>query len=322
MEANASPEGKPLISVVFSFRNEEDVLHELIRRLDAAFDEADVDAEYIFVNDDSTDGSRALLEEYVAQGSRVRLINMANRFGVNPCFHAGIRASKGDAVVTMDTDLQDPPELLPELIAKWREGFDVVYTKRTKRKGETRFKQWVTLQAYRIIKRCSSVDLPTEAGMFRLISRRVADVISQIDEPDPFLRGLTMWAGFRRTEVRYEREARYAGVAHFPLLGTGPAKEFMLGLTSFSVVPLSILIFLGVFVAAGCCLTGLILIAAAVLGAPVSGWVFGCLALGALGGVQLFAMGILGIYIGRIHCQVRARPHYIIESTAGFEKGA
>jgi dolichol-phosphate mannosyltransferase len=236
----------PTLSVVLSFRNEADVIPELIGRLAKSLEGAGIDYELIFVNDASTDRSLALLEEHRARDPRVKIVNMSRRFGVAPCVIAGIHYARGQAVVYMDTDLQDPPELIPTLVARWREGADVVYTVRTARQGESPWKMRVTRAAYRAIQMVSDIQLPVEAGDFKLLSRRVVDHLLTLDEKDLYVRGLVTWVGFEQVAVPYERQARGAGDTHFPLLRSwGPASSFVAGVTSFSHAPLIAFLLLG-----------------------------------------------------------------------------
>ena len=207
-----TPPKAGLISIILSFRNEEEVLPEMIERLDAVFSKLPDDYELIFVDDDSTDGSHDLLAERAAKDSRIKVITMTRRFGVAECMLAGIAHSSGDAVVSMDTDLQDPPEVIPELIAKWRDGSDVGYTVRTRREGEGPLKMWVTRLAYRAINASSEIDMPVNAGDFRLLSRRACDQLMELREMDPYPRGLIPWLGYRQEPVYYQRAARAGGV--------------------------------------------------------------------------------------------------------------
>jgi polyisoprenyl-phosphate glycosyltransferase len=315
----ASP--APLVSVVLSFRNEQEVLPRLIERLTVALGEAGVRHELIFVNDASSDGSRELLEDARRRDPRVKLIHMSRRFGVAECVVAGIRHARGDAVVMMDTDLQDPPELLPQLVQKWREGADVVYTVRSARPGEPRHKIALTRWAYRIIRAIANVDLPVDAGDFKLLSRRVADELVKLEEKDPYLRGLVAWMGFRQVPVYYERQPRPAGESHFPLFRSkGPFVTLVTGLTSFSMIPLTGFLALGSTV----CLLAMLGGIWAALRA-LQGQAAGLLALGSVllfvSGVQLVGLGVVGIYLGRVFNDVRNRPRYVIESTAGFDPG-
>jgi len=311
----------PLLSVVLSFRNEADVIPELIERLDRALTGAAIDYELVFVNDASTDASLALLEKHRVTNPRVKIVNMSRRFGVAPCVIAGMRHAKGDALVYMDADLQDPPELIPTLWAKWREGADVAYTVRTDRQGESRVKLAITRAAYRLIQRASSIELPVEAGDFKLLSRRVVDQLLALDEQDLYLRGLVTWVGFTQVAVPYERQARAAGVTHFPLLGSlGPVTTLIAGITSFSHAPLVLFLVLGVVFGALSKLTLLGMLVAWLVGAPPSGTAalvaFGVLMWSTL----LFGIGVIGLYLARIHRESLGRPRYIVESAIGFDE--
>ena len=310
-----------LLSVVLSFRNEADVIPELIDRLDAAIRTADVDYELIFVNDDSTDRSLAILEERRAKNPRIKILNMSRRFGVAPCVMAGFQHARGDAVVYMDTDLQDPPELIPTLVARWREGAEVVYTVRTDRQGESRAKLALTRAAYRVIQRLSSIDLPVEAGDFKLLSRRVIDELLRLGEQDLYMRGLVTWVGFRQVAVPYERQPRGAGVTHFPLLGSmGPITTFVAGFTSFSHAPLVLFLLLGIAFGAASKLVILGMIVAWLVGSPPSA-AAALLAIGVLcWATLLFGIGVLGLYVARIHREALGRPRYVVASAIGFEE--
>jgi dolichol-phosphate mannosyltransferase len=311
----------PLLSVVLSFRNEAEVIPELIERLDRALTGASIDYELIFVNDASTDASLALLEKHRASNPRVKILNMSRRFGVAPCVIAGMRHAKGDAVVYMDADLQDPPELIPTLWARWREGHDVAYTVRTDRQGESRVKLAITRAAYRLIQRASSIELPVEAGDFKLLSRRVVDHLLSLDEQELYLRGLVAWVGFRQVAVPYERQPRAAGVTHFPLLASlGPVTTLLAGITSFSHAPLVLFLVLGVVFGGLSKLTLLGMLVAWLVGSPPSGAAalvaFGVL----LWSTLLFGMGVIGLYLARIHRESLGRPRYIVESAIGFDE--
>jgi polyisoprenyl-phosphate glycosyltransferase len=312
---------RKLLSLVLSFRNEAEVIPELVDRLDKAIESADLDYELIFVNDASTDGSLALLEQIRIRNPRVKILNMSRRFGVAPCVMAGFHYARGDAVVYMDTDLQDPPELIPTLVARWREGADVVYTVRTDRRGESRVKLALTRAAYRVIQRASSIALPVEAGDFKLLSRRVVDELLRLGEQDLYMRGLVTWIGFRQVAVPYERQPRGAGVTHFPLLGSmGPIATFVAGFTSFSHAPLVLSLLLGIAVGALAKLVLLGMIVAWLVGAPPSSGAV-LVALGVLcWATLLFGIGVLGLYVARIHREALGRPRYIVESAVGFEE--
>jgi len=308
------------VSVVFSFRNEEEVIPELVRRLHAALKPTGVGYEFIFVNDDSTDRSVEVLTDLRKTDSAIKIINMSTRFGVNPCFIAGMRYATGDAIITLDTDLQDPPEILPEMIEKWRAGADVVNMTRTAREGESSIKLFITGTAYRILGKMCDIDLPIDTGMFKLISRPVVDTLTSFNEVDPFLRGLITWAGYKQTSIQYKRGGRFAGETHFPLLTKEPWLVFVRGLLSFSRVPLAAIVGLGGIITVLSVLAILSIPIASLFGASTAylGYAF----LTFIGGAQLFATGIVGLYLSRTYAQVRQRPEYVVASTAGFEEAA
>ena len=314
---------KKLVSVVFSFRNEQEVLPELVRRLQAVFKPLSYRYELIFVNDSSSDNSLRVLQEERSRDPNIRILNTSRRFGVTPCVLAGLRHAKGDAAIYMDCDLQDPPELIPTLLEKWREGADIVHTTRTRRKGEHAFKMWLTKKAYGIINFISDIEIPPESGDFKLISRRALDEILKLNEFDPFMRGLVAWVGFKQVQVLYEREARFAGETKFSLWRSmNPYKEFIRGLTRFSDLPLYFGLLLGLLVSFASFIYLLVLLVKAATGVDLPAWSGVLVILLLLGAMILFTMGVLGIYIGIIHKEVKNRPHYIIESAAGIEGGA
>lgn len=320
MTATLTPSSKhsELVSVVLSFRNEEAVIPEVIRRLTVALNECEEDYELIFVNDDSTDRSLEILRQHAASDRHIKVVTMSRRFGVAECLIAGLERARGDAVVYLDCDLQDPPELIPRLVDEWRKGADVVYTVRTRRLKERRLKQFVTRLAYRVIRAGSEVPLPIDAGDFRLLSRQVVRHVLRLHESDPYIRGLTSWVGFRQVPVKYERHARTAGHGHFPLLSsTNPAKSFLSGVTSFSMLPLYIIFIVGF---ATSVVSSTVLIAAAVA------WLFGFgrpfavtgMSLLFLWGTLMTSLGTVGIYVSRVYKDVRRRPRFIIAGMIGF----
>lgn len=304
---------KKRISVIFSFFNEEEILPDLLKRLNGVFSRLGFDYEWIFVNDASTDRSLEVLKTEAKTNPHIKILNMSRNFGVYPCFLAGIRHARGDAVITMDTDLQDPPEVIPQLVGKWLEGFDVVYAVRSKRHGEPFWKMTLTKLGYRLLKLFSEGRIPVDAGDFRLLSRHVVDALMKLPEYNPYLKGLVPWLGFQRDFVRYEREPRSAGKTHMPLFSglkpTYPVKLFISGITSFSVLPLYFAFFLGLLSMGGALLYFLFYPAAAV-------FYFFILF---FAGVQLVCIGLLGFYLGRVYLELKGRPNYIIESRIGFE---
>ena len=311
---------KRTLSLIFSFLNEEEVLQELINRVEKSMSEVNYDYELIFVNDASTDKSLSILEENRKRNQRIKIINMSRRFGITPCVIAGYKHAVGDAVVHMDSDLQDPPEILPKLIKKWEEGYDVVHTVRTKRKGENFFKMFVTKIAYKIIAAVSSIKILENSGDFKLISRKALESILKLDEDEPLLRGLPAWVGYKQTKVYYERDARFAGKSHVPFLSSSkPRKEFIRGITSFSSVPLYISLYLGFLVSFGSIIYMLyIIVQKQFFGMQNTEWSSLMIAILMLGGLILFAIGIQGIYLGMVHQSLKNRPKYIIESKKGF----
>lgn len=231
---------------------------------------------------------------------------------------AGLRYAKGEAAIYMDADLQDPPEVIPALLEKWKEGADVVHTVRTARKEESIFKTWLTKAAYKIINLISDIEIPEDAGDFKLLSRRAIDEIIRLDECDPYLRGLACWIGFKQTKVFYERAPRFAGRSHCPLFrSAGPAKMFICGVTFISELPLYMALALSLFVFALAAIYITWAVMARSQGMILTELSAVVVAMLLLGSAILFTIGILGIYIGRIYRETRNRPSYIIESKIG-----
>lgn len=322
MNASSDRPDCPLVSVVLSFRNEEEVIPELVSRLQKVLRALPVRYELIFVNDVSTDRSLPLLLQARESDPNIKILNTARRCGVSECVLAGLEYASGDAAVIMDADLQDPPEVIPELIARWREGADVVYTVRLSRSGESALKMWLTRQAYRLIRWVSEVDLPVEAGDFKLLSRRVVGELLKLkDEKDLYLRGLVTWLGFKQVPVMYHRQPRAAGQTHFALFRTkNPLKTFLSGLTSFSLLPLQLFLLAGLlaFPLGWVCL--IVLIVQVCAGVAVPTWWAVMAVVAFLASLQLAGIGVLALYLGRIYNQVKGRPNYIIESQVGFER--
>jgi len=309
--------GPSLVSVVFSFRNEADNIPPLIARLDTVLTGAGVPYELIFVNDASTDDSLAILTKERDRNPRVKIINLSRRFGVAEGVAAGLSAASGDAVVYMDTDLQDPPEIIPQMIASFRNGADVVHTVRTHRRGESALKMWATRLAYRVIQSGAQIQLAVDAGDFKLLSRRAVDHLLRLPESDPYFRGLLVWIGFNQAFVPYERDARHAGRTHFPFFSRNPWKTFALGVTSFSFVPIYAFLALA---AAGLLAGAILALTTAVTwarGSSVEIVGFVTLLL-LLWSTVMAGIGIVGLYVARIYKDVRGRPHYIVQSTVGF----
>jgi glycosyltransferase involved in cell wall biosynthesis len=321
--AGATP--PPSLSVVFSFANEEDVLPEAIGRLRAVLGDECARGrlsryELIFVNDASKDRSQEILKEAAHGHDDIRVINMARNFGISPCALAGMEYSTGDLVVYMDVDLQDPPEVISDLLRAQQEtGADVVHTIRRSRAGEGRLKMAITWLGYRILHYVSNIPIRIEAGDFKLLTRRAVNEVIKFREKRPFLRGLVAWVGFKQTEIYYDRQARGAGKTKFPVLGLKVIRNFFdSALISFSDVPLQAATLLGAIISLGAFLYFVYVIVAKFCGCNMPGWSAMMATILFLGGTQLLFMGIMGLYINAIYLETKNRPNYVVESTFGF----
>jgi dolichol-phosphate mannosyltransferase len=299
------------ISVVAPVFDEEDCLAEFHRRLVAVLDELDGPAEIIYVDDGSTDRSPALLGELAASDERVRVLTFSRNFGHQVAISAGLDRSRGEAVVVIDSDLQDPPEVIPDLVHEWRGGAAVVHAVRTERKGESRFKRGTASLFYRSIRRMTDLDLQLDAGDFRLMDRRVVDTVSSMRERHRFVRGLVAWSGFNQVGVSYSRDARFAGTTKYPLRRM--VRLAANAVTSFSFIPLQVASFLGIVVAAVALLIVPVVIVARLLGWPfLEGQTTVLVVVLLIGGLQLLSLGLLGEYLGRVVEEVKRRPLYVI----------
>ena len=310
----------PELSIVVPLLNEEGNLPELYRRLDATLPGLVASHEIVLVDDGSTDTTWSMIRDLAARDPRVKGVRFSRNFGHQMAFTAGLDHAGGDAVVIMDADLQDPPELIPELVARWREGYDVVYAVRAKREGETAFKLLTAAAFYRVLERVARIRIPVDTGDFRLMSRMAVDAFRRMPERHRFTRGMVSWIGFPQIGVSYVRAARHAGETKYPL-----RKMLRLAsdaITSFSYVPLQLASWLGSAVTGLSVLTLAGLAAARLAGAHPGGWSFGATALALLGGIQLLMVGALGEYVGRIHDQVKGRPLYLVRETVGLGEGA
>jgi dolichol-phosphate mannosyltransferase len=308
-----------LLSVVFSFRNEEGNIQELVERVHSSLKKSsNWKYELIFVNDDSTDDSENILLK-LQKNYPIKIINMSRKFGVDPCVLAGFRHAEGEAVVYLHTDLQDPPELIPDLIKKYEEGFDIVHTIRTKRKGEAKFRMFVTKIAYYLINILSDINLPIEAGDYKLISKKALDKILNQKEFRPYVRGLSVWVGFKQAYLNYERQARGAGKSKMPLLSAGPVTDFISGITSYSLKPLYIGIFFGFF---SIFVSALLIVYALYLkfnNLAIPGATSIIIAISFFSGILLFTLGIIGIYLARIFEQTKGRDQYVIKEIKDYK---
>ncbi len=310
----------PLLSVVIPCYNEEEVIGETMQRLKAFCSElANLDAELIFVDDGSNDRTRELLKSYAKEDSKIKLIGFARNFGHQIAVTAGIDAACGDAVVLIDADLQDPPEVVHEMIAKWREGFDVVYGTRTERPGESAFKLATARVFYRLLNWLSDVPIPLDTGDFRLMSRPVVDTLRSMPERDRFVRGMVSWVGFKQIALPYKRAERFAGQSKYPLRKM--LRFATDGILSFSTKPLQMSVGLGMLCAT-LALAGILYALGIRLFTNnwVEGWTALMIAVLFLGGIQLICVGILGEYVGRIYHEVKNRPLYVVQERLGFNQ--
>lgn len=310
------------LSLVFPIYNEEAALPHLLARLDtiiAQMRQAGADVEAIFVDDGSRDRSRPLLKELAAGRPWVRILALSRNFGHQVAVTAGMHHAAGDAVILMDADLQDPPELLPEMVKLWNDqGYDVIYAVRSSRAGESAFKKMTAALFYRLLQRLTNVDIPADTGDFRLMDRRVVDALNSMGEQHRFLRGMAAWVGFRQIGLPYARAARVAGETKYPLRKM--LKLAMDAVTSFSHAPLKAATNLGWAIAALSIGYGLIvLIRRLFFGVGVPGWASLTTVLSLLSGVQLITLGMIGEYIGRIYDEVKGRPLYLLSERIGFE---
>jgi len=305
-----------LISLVIPVYNEIEVIDACYQRLTKVMQTMNGYAyELIFVDDGSNDGSHARLLELQINDTHLVVIKFSRNFGHQIAITAGIDKAKGGAVVVIDADLQDPPEVIETMIAKWEEGYDVVYGVREKREGEGWIKLFTAAAFYRFLRLFTSIDIPVDVGDFRLMSARAADQFRQLREKDRFVRGLVSWLGFRQTGVVYEREERFAGETKYPFRKM--AKFAVDGITSFSSVPLKLASWLGFLASIFAFLYLLTVFVQKIMGYTVEGWATIMVAMLFLGGVQLICLGIIGEYIGRIFNEIKPRPMYVIESIDG-----
>src|SRR5512143_3096723 len=302
---------RPRYSIIAPCFNEEGVLRELYRRISQVMDQTGEPWELVLIDDGSRDKTPQLMRELRAADPRVKLIDFTRNFGHQIAVTAGLDYARGDAVIIIDSDLQDPPEVIPDLIEKWREGYEVVYAIRAEREGESWFKLWTASLFYRIIYKITDVKIPLDTGDFRLMDRKVVNVMKRMRERHRFPRGMSAWVGFRQIGVDYKRAARLTGETKYPF-----RKMFRLALnaiTSFSYFPLQVATFFG-FVSAGLAILAIpFVIYMRVTGSQAFlGQATTLIAVLFLGGVQLISLGILGEYVGRLYDEAKGRPLYIV----------
>ena len=309
----------PKYSLIIPIYNEEETIPELYRRVSDVMDSLDDSVELILINDGSGDRSLKLMRELQERDARVCYISFARNFGHQAAVTAGLNFARGQVIVVLDADLQDPPELIPKMIESWQAGYHVVYAQRTKRKKESWFKRLTAYVFYRLLRRLADVDIPADTGDFCLMDRQVVDLLNSMPERNRYIRGLRAWIGFRQTAVKFERDPRFAGEVKYTF-----KKSLALAinsLVSFSKIPLRISTYLGLFSALIALFMALLVLYWRLQqpDSPVTGLATILIAVFFLGSVQLIGIGILGEYIGRIYEEVKGRPAYTIAEIAGLE---
>lgn len=307
---------RPLVSLVVPVYNEQDAVPLFVRAIDDALAGQGINLELLFVDDGSTDQTLPLLVELSERDARVRVVGLSRNFGKEAALTAGLDHASGDVVIPMDVDLQDPPALIPKFLERWREGYDVVYGWRTSRPNDSIAKRWSAAGFYRVFNRVAHTQIPENAGDFRLIDRRVVDVIRRLPERNRFMKGLFAWVGFRSIAVPYERPRRAAGKTSF---NHWRLWNFALdGLVSFSSLPLHLWTYVGFSVAATAFLYGsFIVLRTLVLGIDVPGYASLITIMLFLGGIQLVSIGVLGEYLSRVFTEVKGRPVYLVDTIHG-----
>jgi len=310
---------QPVYSVIVPAYNEQEVIHETYKRLTKVMTEMNEPYELVFVNDGSKDETANIIAGFSETDSSVRLINFTRNFGHMPAISAGMENARGQAIFVIDADLQDPPEIFPQMAEKWKEGYHVVYGKRIKRKGESVFKKLSAKIFYRFIRSMTSVDLPPDTGEFRLIDRKVCDTVNKLPEKNRYIRGLVSWVGFKQIPVEYVREERFAGVTKYPLRKM--ISFAMDAITSFSYKPLKLATMLGFFISVLSFLYLLYVLYETIFtDKTITGWASTIAAVLFTQGIVLMILGLMGEYIGRIYTEIQNRPNYIIQEIIENEK--
>jgi glycosyltransferase involved in cell wall biosynthesis len=310
--ATAGVVGNPTLSLIVPAHNEEDVLPECHRRLRAVLDSLAHASEVIYINDGSSDGTAERLAELRRTDDRVAVIDLTRNFGKEIAMSAGLDFAQGDAVIIIDADLQDPPELIPDMLRAWQAGYDVVLMRRRRRAEDSWLKRGITRVFYRTINRMSPTDIPLDVGDFRLLSRRAVEAVRRFPERSRFMKGLFAWVGYRTTVIEYDRPARHSGKTKW---NYWKLWNFALeGITSFSVVPLKIASYVGLATATAAFALGVyFIVKTLLLGDPVQGFPTLVAIVLFLGGLQLLALGIIGEYLARMFIEVKERPLYLVQ---------
>lgn len=310
-------ETPPTYSFVIPVYNEDEVLPELYRRLTLVMDQLDGPAEAVLIDDGSRDNSYALMLELHALDRRFKIVHFSRNFGKEVAVSAGLDLATGDAVVLLDADLQDPPELVEEMAVRWREGYDMVYAKRDRRLDETWFKRNSARLFYHTLRRISDVDVPVDVGDFRLVDRRALDAFRCMRERNRYLRGMFGWIGFRQTSISYVRQGRFAGTTKYSI--TKMVRLAFDGIISFSTAPLRMVLQIGFLVSIFSFVAGIAAIVIKLSGMyAISGWASITVLMSFIGGVQLTVLGVVGEYVGRIYDEVKQRPLYLVRDLRGF----
>ncbi len=309
-----------MISIVSPVHNEEPVLHELHRRIAEVFDATEHEWELVLVDDGSRDRSAEIIRELHEKDNRVKGIILSRNFTFQVAVTAGLEHATGEAVVLIDADLQDPPEVILDMIAKWKEGYDVVYGVRSSRAGETWFKKFTAKAFYRIIDRITGINIPVDTGDFRLMDRGVVDAVLQMRERNRFLRGMVTWVGYKQTGVTYKRSARFAGETKFTIRKM--TRFAVDAITGYSYFPLQIATYFGFLIAFISAVAIILVIIARLFfpEQPLLGQATTLVAVLFLGSIQLISLGIVGEYLGRIYDEVRERPLYLVDKKHGFDE--
>jgi glycosyltransferase involved in cell wall biosynthesis len=306
-------------SLILPVFNEEAVLPLLLHRLDKLVASLDAPTEVIFVDDGSRDTSAIILEGMAKEKPHIRFIKLSRNFGHQIAITAGMDAASGDAIVVMDADLQDPPEVVGEMIARWKEGFEIVQARRLSRDGESTFKKKTASLFYRLLGKLSSVDIPRDVGDFRLIDRKVLEAFQEMPERDRFVRGMFAWLGFRHCEVAFHRPARAAGETKYPFWKM--VRLAVNGVVSFSDAPLKLAIWAGAAVSALAAIYGAYAIFTGLFtDHAVRGWTSTVVIVSFLCGLNMLLTGMVGLYVGRIYSEVKRRPLYVVSRRVGFEE--
>ncbi|EDK28598.1 hypothetical glycosyl transferase [Vibrionales bacterium SWAT-3] len=302
-----------LLSIIVPFYNEQEVLEEFHSRLTKVLDSLPITSEIVYVDDGSKDNSLDVVSSFTSINSSISVIGLSRNFGKESAMSAGLEHCRGQAVILLDADLQDPPELIPQMIAKWREGYDVVNMQRSRRDGETWFKKFSAASFYKVMNAAAKIDVPENVGDFRLLSREVVDHINQLPERNRYMKGIFSWPGFRQATIQFNRDARFCGETkwnYLKLIGLA-----MDGITSFSIRPLRIATAVGGLVALSAFIYGMVIVFKTMMfGEPITGYPSMMVVQLALGGIQLLSIGLMGEYIGRIFIETKNRPLYLIQS--------